>query len=234
MDILYILGEGSAWGNNEIRYSLRSLYNCFNLERVFVIGTDPHLLSKNVIFIPYVDLHNRFCNHYLKVKKVFETTDISDNILLMYDDIFFKRTVDIAEYPYYCEGELPILDTSRRAYIQSLGNTRKILEKYNKPIIDFSVHCPIIYNRQKFLSLADTAFKDMFDYEHGADVRSLYANMNEIKGEQVKDCLVLQEQDFANVKDFNCFSINDKSLENGIGKIVSEKYTEKCIYEACK
>lgn len=234
MDILYILGEGSSWDNNELRLSLRSLYNCYNLDRVFVIGTDPKLLSKNVIFIPYVDLHNRFCNHYLKVKKVFEETDISDNILLMYDDIFFKRTVDIEEYPYYCEGELPVLDVSRRAYIQSLGNTRQILEKYNKPIIDFSVHCPIIYNRQKFLALKDTAFKDMFEYQNGADVRSLYANMNNIQGEQVKDCLVLQENDFEKVKDFNCFSINDKSLENGIGQLVANKYKEKCIYEVYK
>lgn len=231
MDILYILGEGSQCDNNELRYSLRSLSNCFSLDRVYIIGTNPNFLSEKVKFSPYLDLHTRQLNHFLKVKKAFETTDITDNILLMYDDVFFTKQTDIEKYPNYFEGELPDFNEQKRSYIQSLGHTKELLKKYNKKTKDFSVHCPIIYNKQKFLNLYREVENDLKNYEHGIDVRSLYCNWYDLESVKVKDCIVLREQDFERVKEFNCFSINDTSLSNGIGKLVAEKYKIKSIYE---
>ena len=42
MDILYVVGTGSKWDNNELRYSLRSIDKYgINIDRVFIVGTKP-------------------------------------------------------------------------------------------------------------------------------------------------------------------------------------------------
>lgn len=49
MDVLYILGSGSPFNNDELRYSLRSLEkNGVNVSRVIVVGENPGFLSENV------------------------------------------------------------------------------------------------------------------------------------------------------------------------------------------
>lgn len=54
MDIIYSIGSGSTWDNNELRYSLRSLdmYGK-SYDRVFVVGNIPEFLSDEVIKVPY-------------------------------------------------------------------------------------------------------------------------------------------------------------------------------------
>ena len=44
MDIVYILGNGSKFNNEEIRYSLRSLEKFVNFDRVFIVGECPKFL----------------------------------------------------------------------------------------------------------------------------------------------------------------------------------------------
>lgn len=40
MDILYVIGRGSKWENNELRYSLRSLEkNGINVGNIFIAAT---------------------------------------------------------------------------------------------------------------------------------------------------------------------------------------------------
>ena len=39
MDVVYILGKGSVWKDNEIRYSLRSIEkHLTGFDRVFIVG----------------------------------------------------------------------------------------------------------------------------------------------------------------------------------------------------
>ena len=58
IDVVYVLGTGSNWDNNEIRFSLRSLAkNLKGMGRVFVVGERPAFLQ-NVIHIPAKDEFN--------------------------------------------------------------------------------------------------------------------------------------------------------------------------------
>ena len=46
IDIVYALGSGSKWDNNELRYSLRSLEkNFLDLRNIYIVGTFPHFLQ---------------------------------------------------------------------------------------------------------------------------------------------------------------------------------------------
>jgi len=57
IDVVYPLGSGSAWDNNELRYSLRSLENnLLDLGRVFVVGQRPPWLVE-AVHIPMEDTH---------------------------------------------------------------------------------------------------------------------------------------------------------------------------------
>jgi hypothetical protein len=55
IDVVYPLGTGSVWQDNELRYSLRSLEKNFpDLGRVYVVGHKPDWLG-NVEHIPFGD-----------------------------------------------------------------------------------------------------------------------------------------------------------------------------------
>lgn len=53
-DLIYITGGRSAWQDNELRYSLRSMQKYLtNMGNVFVVGTSPDFLHTNRIIIDY-------------------------------------------------------------------------------------------------------------------------------------------------------------------------------------
>ena len=57
MDILYVVGRGSTWNNNELKYSLRSIAkNGINVDRVFIVGYIPDFINREeVICLPFED-----------------------------------------------------------------------------------------------------------------------------------------------------------------------------------
>jgi hypothetical protein len=58
-NLLYILGSGSKWQNNEIRYSIRSAEKYVgNLGRVFIVGEFPKFLSRKNKKITYIEVHD--------------------------------------------------------------------------------------------------------------------------------------------------------------------------------
>jgi len=54
-DVVYVLGSGSEWNDNEIRYSIRSFVKYFaDLRNIVIVGQMP-VWAKNVIHIPWPD-----------------------------------------------------------------------------------------------------------------------------------------------------------------------------------
>jgi hypothetical protein len=55
IDIVYVLGTGSNWSDNEIRFSLRSVFkNLTNIGQIFIVGEKPAGL-KGFIHIDHPD-----------------------------------------------------------------------------------------------------------------------------------------------------------------------------------
>ena len=55
IDVVYVLGKGTKWNDNEIRFSLRSLAkNVTGIRNVYIVGERPDFL-KRVIHISYPD-----------------------------------------------------------------------------------------------------------------------------------------------------------------------------------
>jgi len=168
VDALYILGNGSRWHNNEIRYSIRSLEMYYDdLDRVFVFGKCPDWLD--VIHIPWKDLGNRFVNGFKKRREIMKIEDLSDNFLFMADDIFLQAKFE--PKLYYMGTMLDkwkgLPKTSRyHEYASTLTGDK----------LNYCAHQPFPINKQEYLDLLG----DIINPLPGQYPKDLYGNNSEL------------------------------------------------------
>lgn len=218
MDILYIT-KHSPNNDLELLYSLRSL-KFTSVDRVFISGFKPRFV-KNVIHIPCDDISYPAVNHWWKVTTAIKNSDISENFLLMYDDIFFLKETPISEFPSYHRGVLGDFATGTQLYQENLSRTKKWLLERKLPILDYSLHLPIIYNRDNFLKL-EPIFKDKIPFA----VRSLYGNMFVKDSPQRDDFKLRRITD--KIPDVECFSSSDEVFPY---RFLNEKFPNKGDFE---
>ncbi len=179
-DVVYVVGTGSKWGNNELRYSLRSLEH-FPHRNVVIVGELPEW-CQNVIHIDQPDM---FANvHGGKYKNVMKKTlaacqddRVSENFVLMNDDFFFLQ--DCTEIKPYSIGSLEVqidqyTNDNRNQYGNALLRTKRIL--HSEGILNaasYAIHYPIVYNKQKFVAMTEK-----FDWlAKPASWRTIYGNL---------------------------------------------------------
>ena len=234
IDVLYIVGNGSLYGNEELRYSLRSLDKFGrNVGRVFITGECPKFVDQEKItFLPELDIGCPAINHWWKVDQTFRKTDIGDRALLMYDDIFFCKPTDCANYPWRWRGELPTLRPDGE-YRRSLYNAACWLEKRYMPVLNYTLHQPCIYEKAKFLSMASD-FEELKLSDVGMSPRSVYANRFDVGKTDFMDDLKIR----ANVdnlakliKGRDCFSIADDCLDGPVQNWLDETLPERSRWE---
>ena len=186
MDILYILNSSSKENNEELKYSLRTVERFVkNVDRIFITGDCPNFIDKKkVVFTKCDDPYCRSLNHFYKVFNTFTTTDISDNCLLMYDDIFFTENVDINNYPWFYNGEISGKESG--AYGVGLAKTRDWLENKGFSTNNFACHTPFVYNRLFFTGLF-SIFNNLRDDVHGMSPRCIYGNQFAKNIEQIEE-----------------------------------------------
>jgi hypothetical protein len=144
--------------------------------RVFVVGDKPKWLNK-AIHIPFKDKQaDKTLNAWDKLIHICQNDEVSENFILFNDDFIIRKP--FKEFPYYYRGEL-IKSASRSAsYIRSKAQTGS---EFEKPL-DYELHCPLVYNRKKFLELINH-----YDLTKKYLHRSLYCNHYEVGGEFMVD-----------------------------------------------
>ena len=155
MDIVYILGTGSVWQNNEIRFSLRSVdKNISDVGKVFVVGERPAFL-KNIIHIPCRDPYTVYWkNAYAKTALVCKDPRLSDDFLFMNDDFFIFKPIKAEDYPYYYNKNFPRENNLNHAYFSAIR--RAIAKRGVQPpgeVHNFAVHRPVRYNKKLYLDM---------------------------------------------------------------------------------
>lgn len=244
MDILYVVGTGSQWNDNELRYSLRSIAKYGrNIDRVFLVGHNPDFVSDRVHFLPCSDPYARKHKNIMhKVLKAVSKTDIGRHFVISSDDHFYVRETDFENYPvYFRDGEIPSeFDASKQNnYYRSLLETRALLKKYGLPTYQTNPHCNThfrtdLYKRNKYL------FDEAMRLEYGGEMNCIMGNLLITNGaspvlyEDSKLSLdkYRDKKTFDNrIADIDCFSIADCSLEWGIGGYLQSLFPDKCKYE---
>lgn len=236
IDVLYILGNGSQCWNLELKYSLRSLEKyCSDVRNVYIAGLCPDFIDKSKVEWIYLDdvACPRF-NHWYKVHNTFKILGSKvDYLVLMYDDIFFTQQTNLAGYPYYYSGELDVVNKANKYHLAK-GNSRVLLEKLGKQTLDFENHCPIRYNRDKFMMMEDL-FKNLKNDDVGLSVRSVYANLFANQYEMAKQSDLKIRTQPTNLEEIikgrDCFSISADTFYGGVFEWLKLKFPNKSKWE---
>jgi hypothetical protein len=176
-DLVYFLGRGSPWDNNELRYSLRSAHANLPHRKVVVVGERPAWLT-GVIHVPAPDRWEvKVRNTLAKLALAVQVPELSEEFVLMNDDFFTLRPVD--RLPSYCLGTMehqvslgvPGDLEYRRLFEQGLAMLKKI-----------GVAVPLNYETHHPLPMDKQGVRNMLDLHGGAGsaypFRSVYSNMH--------------------------------------------------------
>lgn len=248
MDILYIIGTGSIWNDNELKYSLRSIAkNGINVDRVFIVGNIPNFINQEmVVCIPCEDPTKiKHYNMLYKIDKVIQSTDIGkDNdgkFLVSSDDHFYIKSTDFNEYPIYWRGaELPTKCDKNNKYQVSLVSTRKVLEENNLTSHKFNLHrntwfSTKLWNDPKFIKIRNKSLKVPEGLEPTAIMINYWLNKEPFTPTKCVDCKIKlfagRKQLLEQIGDSECFSIYDSAIACGVDRYLAEMFPDKCKYE---
>lgn len=209
IDLVYILGSGSRWHDNELRYSLRSVERYLPEARILIFGERPEWLT-GVIHVSMRDSYpNKLANARSKYKAIATSPIVASDFVLMNDDFFFLKPVE--EIKYYSRGKMKDLiarhPTQGGYYFRSLQDTRnKLVGMGLEEPDDFEIHSPIIFNKEKLLTTMG-----IMGEEKAYSLRSCYGNLNNIEPEETIDFKAanLTELAFQIKRDAEYLSISD-------------------------
>ena len=180
IDLVYVLGSGSAWHNNELRFSLRSVErNLSGVRHIYVVGEDPGFLTDQVKYIHHPDpLHqNADGNMALKILRACQEEELSEDFLFMNDDFIIARPIEAYRIPWLHKGNFK--DRTEKFwkaqfYRYRLHRTYLALKERNLPTLQYDYHAPMLMNRLEFPRVMA-----QFDFEEGIGYtfRSLYGNV---------------------------------------------------------
>lgn len=244
MDILYIVGSGSNWNNNELKYSLRSIEkNCKNIDRVMIIGEKPKFLNDKIEYAYCYDRYGPVLAHkniYYKIQYAIKVFHL-DHFLISSDDHFYIKPTDFNNYPiYYRNLEIPsVVPEGIRAnsYWYSMFETRKFLLKKGLPIYQTNPHANTHIDANLWRDNI-SLFAEAQLLKHGGETNLIMGNLmiaNGIVPEPIEDKKIFNlngEEDFYNrIKNVHVFSMADSALKSGMDKRLQELFPDKSSYE---
>jgi hypothetical protein len=213
LDIVYILGTGSIWNDNEIRYSLRSVQKFFpNHGHVYVVGENLDWFNtQHITHIPAIDPYiNKSANGIHKIQVACQTEEISDPFILMNDDFIFAEPTE--EIEVFHKGTLDYNlqkhPSKNGYYFENMVNTKVILyEQGIENPIDYSIHYPIILDKVKTLKSINVGLASKKPFL----LRTLYGNLWNIGGKETMDFKAnkLSEFVFQKARRANLISMSD-------------------------
>lgn len=150
--IVYVVGTGSSWRNNELRFSLRSIERFLPGEKeVYLVGHLPPDLT-GINHIPAKDVEKHpILNVNFKLLQAARELRHLGRFLFFNDDFWLSSRWD-APHPHYYQGTLQdVIDrfarTDENYYRKSLLETRQsLLNEYSLEPRNFEIHCPIEFS----------------------------------------------------------------------------------------
>jgi len=176
------------------------------------------------------------CNRQSRVQRKIEwalkNLDITDNFAYWNDDFLVLQDFDIRECPNYISGKLPI-NQQNNGWRECKRRTSQYLSLINKPINNYDLHVPLIFNKEKFLSLSEWWYKKE---KETPLMRSLYGNCFIEDNIQPLRDIKLQDKWQSAINNIIrskrwIISYGDGALANGFDKWMESYLPEKSIFE---
>lgn len=228
----------SKIGHLDLRFALRSIEkHVSNVKNIVLVGEKPHW-AKNVDVIPHSDEADpkwKERNIYRKIQASCLSGLVTDDFFFANDDHVFLESIDATEYPFYFKGTATdsFINNRGSKYRITMSHLRKFLDARAFPDRNYDTHCPIIYNKSKFMD----SFSE-FDWNspYGIGIKSVYCAVNRVEGVYMKDCKMVKKMTLSEVR-MRCdgrhvISFTDAPLKAGLLEYLEEKFPSKSIYES--
>lgn len=238
-DVVYVLGTGSSWNNNELRFSLRSVQKHLKGYRnIYVVGEKPEWLSKAVKHIPCPDIYenNADGNIIHKVLNACIREELSSTFLFINDDHILLKDINIEDIPPFHKGDLmdyPDKYFNVNIWRNRLGRTKDILREKGLSTYHFDCHTPILFDKQKFIEIMQE-----FNYQEGFGytMKSLYGNSigQGVRLQVEKKTVFFHmslEQIKERLKEPTFLSFNDDGLNIDLKFFLDDLFPKKSLYE---
>jgi hypothetical protein len=239
-DVVYVLGTGSGWADNELRFSLRSLATYLtDLGTVYVVGHRPKWLT-GVVHLPWPD-------HYpCKERNIMEKLayacghpDLSKKFLHVHDDHFMLAPGQAHDIPNWHAGPLDQLaahvkkTTPGNHWGDAVANTHKALAAAGHTVHNFDVHFPMIFDKDDYPKTMD-----LYNWKgepRGFVVKSLYANTLGLPGVKTSDIKLNQRMTTRELVDRLTgrpwFSVGNGALGGNLKQLFSALYPTASQFE---
>lgn len=236
-DVVYVLGGGSPWNDNELRFSLRSLEAYIGgIRNVYLVGAVPSWIT-GVIALPYPDRYTcKERNIMEKVAYACGHPDLSDNFLHVHDDHFALAPMNAADIPNWCGGPLDNLARTvekRNHWRDAVLNTFNALKAEGHTVHNFDLHTPILFNKGQYPETMD--LYDWRGQDRGFVVKSLYANTLKVVPTRYHDLKVNNRHTFRDlvgmIKGRPWFSLGNGGLTGSMKQLLHELYPNPSRFE---
>jgi hypothetical protein len=220
MTVVYTIGRGSSWQDNELRISIRSMVKNTPVTKFIIVGHKPDFIT-NVTHIPITDGPRKAFNIH---RKTLAACEVEDEFIQAADDHFVIKPTDFSTYYH---GGLIKDKKYHGLYAQVTYNTRTVLPEG----LFYNLHIPMKMNAAKYKEIMgnyDWSNKDFL-------VKSLYANNIPVEGVQLRDCKVRDHmrknsiQEY--IKDRSFLSVSDGGLSVDMKRMLFEMFPEKSHFE---
>ena len=242
IDLVYVLGKGSRWKDNEIRFSLRSVSkNLSNVRQIFIAGEFPDFV-KNCIHVPCADIFdpaiNADGNMTHKLLTVCNRADLSENFLFMNDDFIINQPIAANQIKWLHKGDMATQPPSywvSQFYRHRLKRTFDELKARGMTTMQYDYHAPMLMNKHSFIPV-------MAQFDFASDIgytfRSLYGNSMKLPAipilQQKNVFFKYHTIEHLNAKslDVNFIGYNDQGLNDSLKWWLIDRFPNKCKYEA--
>lgn len=206
MHFVYICRDGE---NEELRYSIRSVYKNFPDAKIYLFGGKPNWYLGNFILVK--DTGNKFTNINNCYKEIIKNNNISNDFILMNDDFFiFSNQINYYYYSGYLKDKIikHSETNGNSSYARALKSGVKVLKKLgvSEPL-NYDIHAPITLNKAKLAQVIDLSLAP----------RSVYGNLFINNGINIDDVKLYKNDkinkintDFISTEDDSFYLIEDQ------------------------
>lgn len=252
-DVVYVLGKGSGWGDNEIRYSIRSFVKHFkDLRNIVVVGECPVWL-RGVLHIPFPDNMNlnKDARMLQKLAAACRDSRVSDRFVFCLDDSFLNADLSFSDFTGWHEGKMMYHAEADLAEHRSVGlKNREItpstwfnyvyatgeeLQARGLPDNNYDrAHCPQPIDKKEFLEVLEEW--DIVNNRYTCS--NVYLNSTFIfPGEDIrgKNGKIYNPMTMKELRDYLSdkitFNINDHGLTDVLKDYLQELFPEASKHE---
>ena len=229
MDFVYICKPGD---NEELRYSIRSVLYSFPDAKIWVVGGKPKWYSGN--YIPIEQKHHKYANAINNLQAICDSSEISEEFVLMNDDFFIIKKIDKIDQFY--NGLLSTkIDrytaiTGSSMYIKKLIMTRtRLVDSGIENPLDYELHIPMVMEKEKL--------KNIILKYPSCLWRSMYGNIHNVGGSEMEDVKIyINKRHLARsneITEHSTFlSTEDQAFSLAFDKVLSKMFINPTQHES--